>query len=74
MFRFAEAPVLHDETSWSASGTRRRRLARPPSAPTKSACRRAHLNTVSCSPQPSTDAPRELRQLDATAPKPRGEN
>ena len=27
MFRFPEAPVLHDETSWSAWGTRRRRPA-----------------------------------------------
>ena len=31
MFRFAEAQVLHDETSWSARGTRRRRPARPSS-------------------------------------------
>ena len=30
MFRFPEAPVLHDETSWSAWGMRRRRPARPP--------------------------------------------
>jgi len=31
------------------------------------------LNTLSYSPQPSTDAPRVLRQLIATAAKPSGE-
>ena len=45
MFRFPEAPVLHDETSWSAWGMRRRRPARPPSAPQNQRAAE-HLNTA----------------------------
>ena len=73
MFRFAEAPVLHDETSWSAWGTRRRRPARPPSGSLVQHAAERTEHRWSCSPQPSTDAPRELRQLHTTVRVPRGE-
>ena len=57
MFRFAEAQVLHDETSWSARGTRRRRPARPSSG--SQICRmQSAPEALVYSPLTSSDAAR----------------
>ena len=50
MFRFAEAPELHDETSWSAWGTRRRCPVSIASGSPISACRKTRTEALVVQP------------------------
>ncbi len=78
MFRFAKAVDLHDETSWSAWGTRRRRLARLSVGSQSPACRRAHLlNTAVVPPtdfvrrgEAASETPQDCVERTRPLPKP----